>query len=175
MNYLLAGEESSRLLFRRLEISDYQAWLPFFKDPLWSKYWIMKKQTPEEQCDQWFKKIFNRYDNNLGGMIVLIDKYSGEFIGQCGLLLQTVDGIEELEIAYSIMAQHRGKGYAPEAAKKCIDVAFANQWKDSLISIIHEDNVESQQVAIKNKLIVSKNTIFDNNPVRIYRIEASHK
>jgi [ribosomal protein S5]-alanine N-acetyltransferase len=172
MNYLLTGEESSRLRFRSLEASDYEAWLPFFKDPLWFKYWSMKRQTPEEHCQQWLDKVLYRYANNLGGMNVLIDKFSGEFIGQSGLLIQTVDGIEELEVAYSIMPQYRGNGYAPEAAKKCIDVAFANSWRDSLISIIHEDNVESRQVAIKNNLSVSNNTTFDNNPVRIYRIKA---
>lgn len=172
MNYLLTGEESSRLLFRKLEVSDYHIWLRFFEDPLWSKYWTMKKQTPEEHCQQWFDKNFHRYANNLGGMNVVMEKKSGEFIGQCGLLFQTVDGSEELEVAYSIMPTHRGNGFAPEAAKKCIDFAFANQLRDSLISIIHESNVESQKVAMKNKLSVSKHTTFDNNPVRIYRIKA---
>jgi [ribosomal protein S5]-alanine N-acetyltransferase len=104
-------------------------------------------------------------------MNVLIDKKSGAFIGQCGLLIQTVDDIEELEVAYSMMPQHRGKGYAPEAAKKCIDFAFANQLRDSVISIIHEDNLESQKVALKNKLSLDKRTMYDNNPVNIYRIK----
>ncbi len=170
MSYLLTGQESSRLLYRKLEISDYDTWLGFFKDPLWTKYWIMKKQSPEEHCRQWFDKIFYRYANGLGGMNVLINKQSGEFIGQCGLLIQMVDGAEELEVAYSMMPQHRGKGYAPEAAKKCIDFAFANQLRNSIISIIHEDNIESQKVAMKNKMRVDILTTFDNNPVRIYRI-----
>lgn len=173
MNYLLSGEESSRLFFRKLEASDYVLWLPFFKDPLWSTYWTMKKQTADEYCQQWFDKNFHRYKNNLGGMNVLIDKLSGEFIGQCGLLIQTVDGVEELEVAYSMMPQHRGLGYASEASKRCIDIAFANQWRDSLISIIHENNVESQKVALKNRLSISKYTTFDNNPVRIYRVKAN--
>jgi [ribosomal protein S5]-alanine N-acetyltransferase len=172
MNYLLTGQESARLLFRKLEASDYATWLSFFKDPLWSKYWSMKEQTPEEHCRQWLDKIFERYANGKGGMNVLIDKKTGAFIGQCGLLIQTVDDIEELEVAYSMMPQHRGKGYAPEAAKKCIDFAFANRLCESLISIIHENNIESQKVALKNKLSVDKYTTFDNNPVRIYRIRA---
>ncbi len=171
MNYLLFGEESERLLFRKLESTDFSTWLEFFKDPLWDKYWVMKKQSPEVHCQQWFDKIFNRYANNLGGMNVLIDKKSRAFIGQCGLLIQTVDGIEELEVGYSMMPQHRGKGYAPEAAKKCIDFTFAHQLRDSVISIIHEDNLESQKVALKNKLSLDKRTIYDNNHVSIYRIK----
>lgn len=170
MNYLLTGEESSRLSFRNLEDSDYDTWLDFFKDPLWSKYWSMKEQTPEEHCRQWLNKTFDRYANGTGGMNVLIDKSTGEFIGQCGLLIQTVDGIEELEVAYSIMPKHRGKGYAPEAAKKCIDFALVNRLCTSLISIIHKNNIESQKVARKNGLHLDTETTYDNNPVLIYRI-----
>jgi hypothetical protein len=32
-----------------------------------------------------------RYEKKLGGMNVLIDKVSGEFIGQCGLLIQNIE------------------------------------------------------------------------------------
>lgn len=171
MNYLLTGQESPRLLFRKLERSDFDTWLRFFKDPFWSKYWIMNKQSPEEHCQQWFDKMFHRYAHNLGGMNVLIDKKKREFIGQCGLLIQTVDNSEELEVAYSIMPEHRGKGYAPEAARKCIDFAFDSGLSDSIISIIHEDNIESERVALKNGLTLNKRTIYDNNPVKIYRIK----
>jgi [ribosomal protein S5]-alanine N-acetyltransferase len=171
MTYLLFGQESERLRFRELKANDFPIWLEFFKDPLWSKYWSMKKKTPEQHCQEWFDKIFSRYENNLGGMNVLIDKQSGEFIGQCGLLIQTVDETEELEVGYSMMPQHRGKDYAPEAAKKCIDFAFENNLRGSVISIIHENNLESQRVALKNGLRLDKNTIYDNNPVCIYRIK----
>lgn len=171
MNFLLTGEETSRLRFRRLEPSDFFLWLPFFQDPLWANYWIMKKKTPEEHCREWLDKIFHRYESNLGGMNVLIEKQSGKFVGQSGLLIQTVDEVEELEVAYSIMPQHRGKGFAPEAARKCIEFAFENSWSESVISIIHKDNVESQRVAVKNGLDLEKVTVFDYNPVQIYRIK----
>jgi [ribosomal protein S5]-alanine N-acetyltransferase len=171
VKYLLTGQESPRLLFRKLESSDFDTWLRFFEDPLWSAYWVMKKQSPKEHCQQWFDKMLRRYDNNLGGMNVLIDKQTDEFIGQCGLLIQTVDNREELEVAYSIMPQHRGRGYATEAARKCIDFAFDNRLSDSVISIIHADNIESERVALKNGLGLDKRTIYDHNPVKIYRIK----
>lgn len=169
-NYLLIGQESARLRFRKLDAKDFDTWLRFFEAPLWSKYWTMEKQTPQADCQHWFDKIFDRYEKNLGGMNVLIDKQTGDFIGQCGLLIQIVDGIEELEVAYSMMPEHRGKGYAPEAAKKCIGFAFQNKLRDSVISIIHRDNIESQKVALKNNLSFDKATIYDHNPVWIYRI-----
>lgn len=170
MDFLLAGLESDRLLFRKLEEEDFDTWLEFFQNPLWNKYWEVKPMTPEEHCRQWFDKNFYRYNKRLGGMNVLVDKTSGAFIGQCGLLIQTVDNREELEVAYSIMIPQWNKGYATEAAKKCIDVAFENDWRDSLISIIHINNIESQTVAIKNGLTWDYRTTYDNNPVNIFRI-----
>lgn len=115
-------------------------------------------------------RIFNRYANNLGGLNVLIDKNTNEFIGQCGLLIQTIDGIEEMEVGYSIMPEHRKKGYALEAAKKCKNFAFENNLRDSLISTIHIDNVNSAKVAMANGMVKEKETIFMDNPVNIFRI-----
>jgi [ribosomal protein S5]-alanine N-acetyltransferase len=172
MKYLLNNEYTRRLHFRKLETGDWDTWLTFFKDPLLGKYWKAADSDPVTLCDRWFEKNFYRYDHGLGGMNALIDRVTQTFIGQCGLLIQTVDGVEELEVAYSIMPEHRNKGYASEAALKCITYAFKKQWHESIISIIHVENVESERVAIKNNLKLSTRTIYDNNPVNIYRIHA---
>ena len=103
-------------------------------------------------------------------MNVLIDKATNEFIGQCGLLVQEVDGAEELEIGYSILPRHWNKGYATEAAIKCRDFAFSNAFKDSLISIVHIENFKSEKVALKNGMIKIHQTIFKESPVNIFRI-----
>ena len=95
--------------------------------------------------------------------------HTNEFIGQCGLLVQTVDGIKELEIGYSILPQFWKQGYATEAAKKCSIFAKENDFVQSLISIIHIDNLPSQKVALKNGMHLDKTTVYDNNPVHIFR------
>jgi RimJ/RimL family protein N-acetyltransferase len=91
-------------------------------------------------------------------------------VGQCGLLVQTIDDIEELEIGYSLMPAHRGKGYASEAARKCKEFAFENEFSDSLISVIHVDNNASARVALANGMFLDKSTISKGDPVNIYRI-----
>ena len=45
-------------------------------------------------------------------MNALVEKQTGALIGHAGLLVQTVDDIIELEIAYSLLPSGRNKGYA---------------------------------------------------------------
>lgn len=104
-------------------------------------------------------------------MNALIDKNTHEFVGQCGLLVQTIDGKEELEIGYAIMPSHRGKGYASEAAIKCKAFAFENNFCKSLISVIVPENIDSIKVALKNGMILEKTSISNGDEVNIYRVK----
>ncbi|MGB5500088.1 MAG: GNAT family N-acetyltransferase [Maribacter sp.] len=170
MDYLLTGEESERLYFRKVKPSDFERWLAFHEDPSSMAFWSEEYLSPKAACQLWFDKTFFRYKNNLGGMCALIDKKTGAFIGQCGLLKQTVDTIQELEIGYSLLPIFRDLGYATEAAIKCKSFAFEHQLAQSLISIIHIDNKASQNVAIKNGMSLDKTITYKNNPVDIFRV-----
>lgn len=170
MNYLLEGEESERLYYRKVQKTDFDAWLPFHQEPLSAKYFAGYKEEPLVACQKWFDKIFHRYQNNLGGHNALISKESGKLVGMCGLLIQTVDEIEELEIGYSILPEYWKKGYATEAANKCREFAKANKLRSSIISIIHIDNVPSQKVALNNGMHLDKTTNYKGIPVHIFRV-----
>ncbi len=169
MKYLLDGEESQRLIFRKVQKTDFEAWLPFHQEPLSALYFAGYKEEPETACKHWFDKIFHRYENDLGGLNALISKETGKLIGMCGLLIQTVDDIEELEIGYSILPEYWKKGYATEAANKCREFATNHQLRSSIISIIHIDNIGSQKVALNNRMHLDKTTTYKGIPVHIYR------
>ncbi len=169
-NYLLNGLETDRLFFRKLLPSDFLAWLPFHQDPRSSQFWKGLPENPVSACQQQFARVFERYEKNWGGMNALLLKTSGNLIGLCGLLPQTVDGIDELEIGYSILPQYWQKGFATEAAKKCKEFAFKNNLADTLISIIQVDNLPSQKVALNNGMSLDKTTTYCDNRVHIFRV-----
>lgn len=171
MKYSMVGEETERLLFRKLTQSDYQDWLPFHKDPRSTQYWSGLPQNPELACTEQFQRTFERYEQDLGGMCALVSKDHGELIGLCGLLLQQVDAIEALEIGYSILPKYWKKDYATEAAKQCKESAFKQQWADYLISIIQVDNLPSQKVAYNLGMSLEKTTSYKGNRVHIFRID----
>ncbi len=172
MKYILTGEETARLTFRVLKKEDFETWQHLFeKENVAVFLGLDPNKSARELCQLWFNKVFHRYENDLGGMNVLIDKETNAFVGQCGLLVQTVEGEERLEIGYSILPQFWGKGYASEAAKKCKEYAFEHNFSESLISVIHIDNIGSERVAIKNGMSLEKHLAsYDGIPVNVFSI-----
>jgi RimJ/RimL family protein N-acetyltransferase len=170
MKYLLHGQETERLTFRKIDKSDFNDWLKFFEDLSTSNHWVEEKESPGIACEKWYQKQLWRYENDMGGMNALVERSSGRLIGHCGLLLQKVDEISELEIGYSLLPEFWNKGFAFEAASRCKEFAFENDFSQSLISIISLSNLPSQKVALKNGMTIEKETIYHENRVYIFRV-----
>lgn len=171
MKFLLTNQETERLIFRKLENSDFEIWLKLFEDENTAKMLGMDHfTTPKERCEKWFEATFHRYENNLGGQNVLISKENNQLIGQSGLLVREAENEFELEIAYSILPQFRGKGFAIEAARKCRDFAFENNFHDRLVSIIIPENESSKKVALKNGMNFKKQINYGNKIMDLFEI-----
>lgn len=159
-------------MFRLLSRDDFSRWTELFEEPEAGRFLGLEDlPTPRERCQKWFAFTENRYNNGLGGMNVLIDKQTNQLIGQCGLLVQEVDKQIELEVAYSILPRFWNQGYATEAARRCRDCAFRFGWTDSLVSVIHVENVYAARVAKNMGMKQGKETVFRQMPVHVFRIE----
>ncbi|MDA7803480.1 GNAT family N-acetyltransferase [Crocinitomix sp.] len=172
MKYLLTDIETDRLTFRVLEENDFETWKPLFYEADAIKFLVLDAtKSVDELCRYWFDKAFHRYENDLGGMNVLIDKLTGQFIGQCGLLIQDYEGVDFMEVGYSILPAHWGKGYASEAAIKCKEEAFHRNYTDHLRSIVHVDNIGSAAVALKNGMqLERKIDDYEGAPINMFGI-----
>jgi len=171
MKFLLENQETERLIFRKLEESDFETWLKLFHDETTTKMLGMQEfRSPRERCEKWFEWTFSRYENNLGGQNVLISKEDNRLIGQCGLLVRDVEDQFELEIAYSILPEYRMKGFAIEGAKKCRDFAFENNFHERLISLIFPQNEKSKNVAQKNGMKLNKQINYHHKKMELFSI-----
>lgn len=172
MKYTLEGQETERLKFRLLNREDFDVWIELFENIEVCRFLgVDKIETPHERCKLWFEMTFERYNNNLGGANVLLDKFTNKIIGQSGLIVREIEGKQEIEIAYSILPEYRKKGFASESTKKCKDFAFENNFTQSLISIINTENSNSEKVAENNGMRNDKTIEYNGMLVNIYRID----
>jgi RimJ/RimL family protein N-acetyltransferase len=164
--------ESERFRTRLLAGDDIDAWSAFFEDEEAVEFLpVPVFQSTTDRAKFWIEKQLARYADNRYGLQALINKETNEFIGQCGLLAQEVDGEQRIEVGYHIFKKYWGQGYAPEAAKLFIDYAFKNNQAESVISIIHINNIKSQKVALKNNLRRVEQTKWSEKDVFIYQID----
>lgn len=169
---LQTPQASNRLQYRAILKSDFESWLPLFdKEEVAIFIGLDQELSKRELCEKWFEKVFERYDNELGGMNALIEKESGNLVGQCGLLIQDIEGVQMLEVGYSILPKYWGKGYATEAAQAHRNHAFDHDLAEELISVVHVDNVKSAKVAKNNGMSIAKSmTYSDGMPIDLFRI-----
>lgn len=123
----------------------------------------------EQRAIVWIERQINRYKEQKYGLQALMLNDTNEFVGQCGLLLQEVDGVLEVEVGYHILKEYRNRGYASEAAMLFADYALYNRMTASVVSVIHRKNFRSQRVAEKNGLKNEKTTFWNGKEVFIYR------
>lgn len=121
----------------------------------------------------WIDRNIQRYAQHGVGLWALIFKENHKLIGDCGLVVQEVDGVEEIEIGYHIRRDLWGKGLATEAAQFCRDYGFSQLGFDKLISLIHPANIASRRVAEKNGMRLIKEIKWQNKPIIIYAVERS--
>ncbi len=105
------------------------------------------------------------------GMHALTLTAKDGFLGVCGLLEQTVEGVTEMEIAYLLRDHARGNGYATEAARFWRDRAFATLGLTRVVSIILKQNLPSIAVAERNGMRRERQATFRGSPIYVYAIE----
>ena len=169
----LDNKETERLTLRPLTVNDVDTWRQFLSNEEAVKYFPDYMTTSDEQAEIWISKQLERYQNDRYGLFALEDKATGEFIGQCGLLTQTINGKEELEVGYHVMPHHWGKGYATEAAHYFKEYGFIYSDTESIIAIVHVDNIGSQVVAERNGLVRVEQVDYAGIEVYIYRMKRS--
>ena len=163
-----------RLTARRLTMNDKETWLEFLQGGDDSLEFLPFSGPTIEHSEQWMERQLNRYKKDGYGLMALIHKETGEMVGQCGILKQEVEGIIETEVGYHIIPRFRGQGYATEAAIAFKDYIFENGLSETVISLIHVDNIKSQRVAEKNGMkrdfITKRFGYMDGIPLHVYRI-----
>jgi [ribosomal protein S5]-alanine N-acetyltransferase len=137
--------QTPRLRLREFGLEDAHALSKVLSDPETMRYY----PTPYDRAgvEQWIARNLQRYQDDGVGLWAMELTNTKEIIGDCGVILQNVDGELLYEIGYHLRRDLWGQGLATEAAIACREWAFAHLKTERLISLIRPENLPSRRVA----------------------------
>src|ERR1700730_18007590 len=170
--------QTTRLRLGEFTPQDADALALVLSDPETMRYY----PAPYDRAgvEQWIERNRQRYRGDGVGLwaMELTARQDPEaqndvqkIIGDCGIVLQEVDGEPFYEIGYHLRRDFWGQGLATEAAIACRDWAFARLKADRLISLIRPENLPSCRVAERIGMTVWKEVNWRGLPHRVYSIE----
>ena len=103
----------------------------------------------DNEIYEWIEKNLERYSRDGFSYFAAIDKNANNFIGVIGPLIEEIDGIKYMGIAYILNKKYWGMGFATEGAKACVNYAFDILHANKIIAQIRPNNLPSRRVAEK--------------------------
>ncbi len=150
--------ETPRLALREMSPSDLDFVAAMLAHPEVMRYY--PRLYSRDEAREWIERQLGRYARNGHGLWLVLDRATGEPVGQVGLVLQLVDGVEEPEIGYLIHRPFWRQGLATEAALGVRNWAFEILGLERVISLIRSENLPSQGVARKLGMAPGKRVQF---------------
>lgn len=140
--------ETERLTLREITKADLPTLYRIFGDAESMRFYPRAKSF--EETEAWFQKLaFRSYEESGFGLWGVVEKATGELIGDCGVTLQATPRGLEPEIGYHLRREWLGRGYAAEAAAACRDFGFGSLGFERIVSIVSPENIPSLRVAAR--------------------------
>jgi [ribosomal protein S5]-alanine N-acetyltransferase len=161
--------QTPRVLLREFNAEDADALERVLSDPETMRHY----PAPYDRAgvEQWIARNRLRYQDDGVGLWAMELKDTRELIGDCGIILQQVEGERLYEIGYHLRRDFWGQGLASEAAIACRDWAFAHLKTTRVISLIRPENLPSRRVAERVGMKVWKEVNWRGLLHCVYSIE----
>ncbi|AWE07266.1 N-acetyltransferase [Lysinibacillus sp. 2017] len=159
---------------KRLKLVDYtEADLPFLenmlRNPNVMRFISDGQVRNKEQAVQFLNRIMGHYHTHADyGLKLLLDKETGAKIGHAGLVPQTIDCEEFIEVGYWIDEPFWGNGYASEVAIALLQHGLQTLHLPKVISLIQHGNIASEKIAIKNGMKKVRDLMLSGKSVHLY-------
>lgn len=139
--------ETERLRLREFTLDDADALLAVLGDPVTMQYYPAPFDRAE--VESWIQRNLARYADSGFGLWAMLPKHSDELIGDCGCYVREVEGNFEFEMGWHVRRDLWGRGYATEAAQRCMEYAFSSLAAERVIALVRPENLSSCRVAEK--------------------------
>jgi RimJ/RimL family protein N-acetyltransferase len=163
--------ETDRLTLRHFESEDLPALFALYRDPTMRRYFPEGTLTLEETREEleFFRHGHPRRPEL--GLWATVERSTGAFLGRCGLLPWTIEGVEEVELAFLIDARRWGEGLATEAAFGIVRYARDELGLERLVCLVMPGNSASARVAEKVGMTLEREVADAFGPSWVYARE----
>jgi RimJ/RimL family protein N-acetyltransferase len=141
--------ETERLILRPWRDEDRAPYAAMVGDPYVRRFYLVTMNR--EQADAAIDTYIEYLQRDGFGLLAVERKSDGAFIGDVGLVpvVMPIRGNPPVEIGWLLGQQYWGNGYAVEAARAWIDVAFNKLALPEIVAWTAVSNLPSQRVMQK--------------------------
>ena len=93
----------------------------------------------------------------------------GTFVGRAGLRHVELEGIPELEVAYTFVRSAWGQGFATEIAGALVEFWERRCAEPSLVGIVMKGNLPSERVLVKAGFSYERDAVFHDEVCGVFR------
>ncbi|MBE5960844.1 MAG: GNAT family N-acetyltransferase [Lachnospiraceae bacterium] len=166
----LTMADTSRLIIRELSLEDIPALHAIYEEKGMRKFTNdlhPDLKTALEKHKAYIKNIYSFFGYGYWGVFL---KDSNKLIGHCGLQNNEINGQMELELGYLISTPYQHHGYAQEACESILEFAFDYLEVPSVIALIDQENIPSQNLAKKLGMKEERSIVSRDRACQLYRI-----
>ncbi|MBQ3295729.1 MAG: GNAT family N-acetyltransferase [Erysipelotrichaceae bacterium] len=138
--------KTERLFLRDYSINDFDALYDIMSDTETMQHY--PEPFDAEKTRNWIKWNLENYEKYGFGLWAIVLRETGEFIGDCGITIQNIDGELLPELGYHINKKYWRQGFAKEAAQAVRDWVSQNTNYDKIYSYMKYTNIASCSTAI---------------------------
>ena len=147
------GEGATLATTARLTLTEFTAAdAPFIvrllNDPDWIRFIGDRNVRSEDDARAYLERgPLAMYARNGFGLWRVTRREDGEPIGTCGLIKR--DTLPDVDVGFAFLPQHRGRGYAEEAARATMTLASERYGLARVVAIVSPDNDDSRRLLEK--------------------------
>jgi ribosomal-protein-alanine N-acetyltransferase len=130
------------------------------------------KLFSEEQSRSFLERAAYHWKSHSFGLWTFHAQSDGDFVGYGGIKHATVEGLEEVELAYAITADHWRKGFATEISRAALKHGFDMMHLERIVAFTLPHNKASRTVMEHCGFTYSRDITHANLPHVLYILEA---
>lgn len=136
--------ETERLIIQPISVDDREFIFELYNRPKFIKYIGNRGINTISDAENYIKNRFLPQFDRLGfGNYLIVTKDKGEKIGAVGIFER--EGLDVVDIGFSLLEEFEGKGYAFESAQKVKSISMDIFGLMKISAITSKDNFSSQK------------------------------